>query len=48
VLTRVLGEVRLAFNGRSSNYVKAKRGFQGQAVKNLEKQWINNISEDYS
>jgi len=44
---RVLGEVMLAFSGRSFYYVTAKKGFQGQEVKNLEKQWINNISEDY-
>jgi len=44
---RVLEEVRLAFSGRSFYYVKAKKGFQEQALKNLEKQWINNISEDY-
>jgi len=44
---RVLEEVRLVFRGRSFYYVKAKKGFQEQASKNLEKQWINNISEDY-
>jgi len=43
----VLEEVRLVFRGRSFYYVKAKKGFQEQASKNLEKQWINNISEDY-
>jgi hypothetical protein len=44
---RVLGEVRLDLSGKSFYYVKAKKGFQEQAVENLEKQWINNISEDY-
>jgi hypothetical protein len=43
----VLEEVRLAFSGISFYYVKTKKGFQEQALKNLEKQWINNISEDY-
>jgi len=43
----VLVEVRLDFSGLSFYYVKAKKGFQEQAVKNLEKQCINNISEDY-
>jgi hypothetical protein len=29
---RVLGEVRLDFSGKSFYYVKAKKGFQEQAV----------------
>jgi hypothetical protein len=43
----VLVEVRLALSGRSLFYIKVKNGFQEQAVKNLEKQWVSNISEDY-
>jgi hypothetical protein len=44
---RLGSEVRSAFSDRRFYYVKAKNGFQEQSMKNLEKQWINSISEDY-